>query len=63
MTQSISQYVGYNLRVHSNLPNSTPAATKVHVILMRYVGSTWMHDDRELVQHVTLWNNIKSTFQ
>ena len=31
-------------------------ATKVHVILGRYVVLTWMHDKRELVHHVTLWN-------
>ena len=24
-----------------------------------YVVSTWMRDKRELVRHVTLWNNTK----
>ena len=36
-------------------------ATKVHVILRRFVVLTWMHYNRELMQHVILWNNIKST--
>ena len=31
-------------------------ATKVHVILHRFVVLTWMHDTIELVQHLTLWN-------
>jgi hypothetical protein len=35
--------------VHYNLPNITHVATKVHVILRRYVVLTWMHDNRELV--------------
>jgi hypothetical protein len=38
------------------------AATKVHVMLRRYVVFTWMHNNRGLVQHVTLWNNTKLAF-
>jgi tRNA(Arg) A34 adenosine deaminase TadA len=33
--------------------------TKVHVILRRYIVLAWIHDTRESVQHVTLWNNTK----
>jgi hypothetical protein len=35
--------------------------TKVHMILRKYVVSTWTHDNRNLVQHVTLLNTTKST--
>ena len=47
----------------SNLSNVMHVATKVHVILRRFAVLTWMHDNRELVKHVTLWNNTKSTLQ
>ena len=38
-------------------------ATKVYVTLRMFVVLTWMHDNIELVYHVTLWNNTKSTLQ
>ena len=42
-------------KVHSNLPNITLVEINVHVLLRRsFVELTWMHDNRELVQHVTL---------
>jgi hypothetical protein len=44
-----------------NLPNIMPMATKVHVISRRYAMLTWMHDNRDLVQHVILWNSTMST--
>ena len=47
--------------VHSNFPNITHVATKAHEILM-YVVLAWMHDNRELVQHVTLYNDTKLIF-
>ena len=47
--------------MHSIIPNITHVATKVHVILRRLVMVTWMHDNRELVQLLTLWNNTQST--
>ena len=31
------------------------------MILKKPTLLTWMHNKRELVQHVTLWNKIKST--
>ena len=34
-------------RLHSYLPKFKPAATKVHMILRRYVVFTWMRDNRE----------------
>ena len=54
--------VAGSLRIHSSLPNVTPTATNVHVMLRRFAVLTWMmRDNRELVEHVTLWNNTKST--
>ena len=38
---------------------SHPWQPKVHVILRSYVVLTWTYDDRELAQHVTLWNNTE----
>ena len=35
--------------LHSNLPNIMLVAIKVHVILRRFVVSTWMRDNKELV--------------
>ena len=35
--------------IHSNLPNIMHVATKVHVILRRFIVLTRMHDNRELV--------------
>ena len=49
----------YQFHLQSNLSNVMHVATKVHVILRRFAVLTWMHDDRELVKHVTLWNNTK----
>ena len=36
-------------KLHSNLPNIMHVATKLHVILRRYVILTWVHDNKELV--------------
>ena len=47
------------INVHSQLRSITPMATKVHMMLQSFVVLTWMRDTRELVQHVTLWNNTK----
>jgi hypothetical protein len=33
--------------VHCNLLNITPVATKVHMVLRRYVVFTYMRDNRE----------------
>ena len=35
--------------MHSSLPTVVLVATKVHVILRRYVVLTWMHDNRDFV--------------
>jgi hypothetical protein len=45
--------------IHSKLRSITHVATKVHVTLQSFVVLTWVHDTRELVPHVTLWNNTK----
>ena len=46
------------LVVHSNLLNILMhVAIKVHVILRRYVVLTWIRDNNEIVQCVTLWIN------
>ena len=50
-------------QLHSSLPNITPTATKVHVMLRRFAALTWMRDNRELMQHVILRNNIKVNLQ
>jgi hypothetical protein len=46
--------------LHSNLPNFMLVATKVHVAFRRFAVLTWICDNRELVQHVTLQTNTKS---
>ena len=50
-------------KVHSNLYYITHVETNVHVTLRRSSVLAWMHDNRELVSHVTLWNNMKPTLQ
>ena len=47
------------MSVHSNLPNIMTVATDLHVVLRRSTVFTWMCNNRELVQHVTLWNSMK----
>jgi hypothetical protein len=42
---------------------SSIISPKMHVILRNYVVLTWTYDKREVVEHVTLWNNTKSTLQ
>ena len=49
--------------IYSNLPNITLVATKVHVILIRFVVVTWICDNKGSVLHVTLRNNTMSTLQ
>lgn len=44
----------------SKLRNVTLVATKEHMILRSYVVLMWMHDKRDVVSHVILWNNIKT---
>ena len=53
------QYLTQEVKVqlHSNIHNITLLETKVHVILRRCVVLTWMHDNKESREHVTLWNN------
>jgi len=36
---------------------SSIISPKVHVILRNYVVLTWTYDKREVMEHVTLWNN------
>ena len=50
---------GYTCPTHSNLPNIMYMATTLHMILKRSIMLTWMHDKRELVYCVMLWNNTK----
>ena len=47
------------LGVHSKLRSIIPEATKVHVVLLRFVALTQMWETMNLVQHVTLSNNTK----
>ena len=48
-TMTISPRYENSCMVHSNLSNIMPMATKVHMILRRYVVLTWMCDSKELV--------------
>ena len=48
-TMTISSRYGNSCMVHSNLPNIMLVATKVHIILRKYVVLTWMCDNKELV--------------
>jgi hypothetical protein len=41
------------------VPNIKDVATKVHVILRRFVVLTWMHGNRDLVECVTLGESHK----
>ena len=45
--------------LHFNLPNIKHVATKVHVILRRFVVLTWMYDNRDLVECVKLGESHK----
>ena len=56
---SLESYFYDSFYVHSNLPNIMHVTTKVHMMLRRSAVLTWMHDNRELVWHVTLWNKHK----
>lgn len=49
--------------VHASLPNITPVATKVHVVVRSWAVVAWVRDNRELVDCVTLWNNTKSALR
>ena len=47
-------------QIHSKVHSiTTLVVTKVHMVLWSYIVLTWMCDNRELVQHMTLWNNTK----
>jgi hypothetical protein len=48
---------------NSHLPIVMHEEKKVYVTLRRYAVLAWMHDNRELVYHVIVWNNTKSTLQ
>ena len=45
--------------IHFELHSITPVANKMHRILRSFVVLAWMRDTIGLVEHVTLWNNIK----
>ena len=45
----VPRKVKTHLLLHTNLPNITPTATNVHVVLRRCVVLTWVRDNRELV--------------
>ena len=47
----------------SKLHDITLATTKAHVMLRNHATLTWMRDKQRASQHVTLWNNTKSTLQ
>ena len=55
--------VSSTVLVCSNLPNIMHVATKVHMMIRRFAVLTCMHDNKELMSLVTLWNNTKSTLQ
>ena len=48
-TFSWSQWIFLCNKLYSNLPNIMHVATKVHVTSRRYVVSTCLHDNRELM--------------
>ena len=52
-----------SIYIQFNLPHIMHVATKVHVISRRCAMLAWVCDNKKLVQHVTLWNNTKSTLQ
>jgi hypothetical protein len=48
-TMTISPRYENSCMVHSDLPNIMLVATKVHIILRKYVVLPWMCDNKELV--------------
>lgn len=54
------QSTSLTLYGHSKLRNIMLVVIRVHVILRSFVVLTWMRDKREVVKHVTLWNDTKA---